>query len=107
MINFVLLENLDHESPNNELDDDMLNFLSEKIGMEYKRLARNLDINDQEIEEIDNIRNLNLQDKCFRVFRKLKRDNGIVEWNQVKKALEAFYQIGVISDFYSEYPEFP
>ena len=86
----------------------MLHFLSKTIGRKYKRLARNLDIKDDDIDEIEHSLNYSLmEDKCLQVFQLLLTKKGAVEWSQVKKALESFYQTGIISQFISKYPDFP
>lgn len=85
----------------------MIIFLSKKVGKNYKRLARNLDISDSCIDDIEHAKLSYHEEKCSRVFRQLKREYGIVKWNQIKKALQAFHQTQIISDFISEYPNFP
>ena len=85
----------------------MMIFLSKKVGRNYKRLARNLEISDSCIDDIEHDKLPYHGEKCLRVFRHLKRKYGIVKWNQIKKALQAFHQTQIISDFISEYPNFP
>lgn len=77
------------------------------VGKNYKRLARNLDISDSCIDNIEHANLSRLEDNCLRVFKQLKREYGIVKWNQIKKALQAFHQTQIISDFISKYPDFP
>lgn len=77
------------------------------VGKNYKRLARNLDISDSCIDNIEHANLSHLEDNCLRVFKQLKREYGIVKWNQIKKALQAFHQTQIISDFISKYPDFP
>ena len=108
IINFVRLGNLGHEVSTNELNSDMLYFLSQIVGRKYKRLARNLDMEDDDIDEIEhNVNNDSMKDKCFLVFEQLLVEKGSVEWNQVKKALESFYQTKIISKFITKYPKYP
>ena len=108
IINFVRLGNLGHEVSTNELNTDMLYFLSKLVGNKYKRLARNLDMEDEDIDGIEhNINNDSPQDKCLLIFRHILTEKGSVQWNQIKKALESFYQTGIISRFITKYPKFP
>ena len=86
----------------------MLNFLSEKIGHKYKRFARKLNIDDVAIDNIEHSPHCDImQEKCLQVFEKLLTMKSRVEWNQVKQALESFHQTKIISEFISEYPNFP
>ena len=105
---FFILGNLDHKVSGNELNNEMLYFLSEIIGRKYKRLARNLDRKDVDIDDMEHNPNYSfMQDKCLNVFQLLLTKKGTVKWNQVKKILESFYQTGIISQFISKYPNFP
>ena len=49
----------------------------------------------------------NMVEKCLQVFEELLTMKSRVEWNQVKQALESFHQTKIISEFISEYPNFP
>ena len=82
-----------------------MQFLSRKIGREYKRLARNLEMEDEVIDEIES-KKCRMEEKCRQIFLELKRLDGYAEWTRIKRALEAFDQIEIISEFLSEYTEF-
>ena len=65
----------------------MRRFITEKIGKDWKKLARNLNIADEVVDNIEEDRNLtDLKDKCRQVFLNLDTATTIT-WNLVKEAL--------------------
>ena len=74
----IILENGDGENQANQEDnvsEERLRKIS--VGGEWKRLARNLEIKDSFIEEIDANREFRtFDDKCWQVFREYLRIHG-------------------------------
>ena len=58
---------------------DKLNKISEKVGTGWKRLARNFEIKDEDIDNIVVGRDFPaLQDKCRQVFKLIEKDKGSI-----------------------------
>lgn len=73
--------------------------ISQKVGKEWKRFARNFDIEDEVLDDIDENGDLaTLQDKCREVFQKLEAEKA-VKWNLVKEALDEIGKRNVITEF--------
>ena len=75
----IILENVDGENQEVNQEDNVSEEQLRKIsvGGEWKRLARNLEIKDSFIEEIDANREFRtLEDKCWQVFREYLRIHG-------------------------------
>ena len=65
----------------------MHSFISRRIGKKWKRFARNLEIEDYVIDEIDvNEDNVSLEDKCMAIINK-SGNNEELKWNQIKYVL--------------------
>ena len=77
-----------HKDSSQQLSESNLQDLSNHIGKDWKRFARHVGIEENEIEEIMASRNSRSDDRCLKVFTELKRRQGLVKWNQVKKAME-------------------
>lgn len=93
-----LLENLNEEQ-DFELSSEMRLCISQKVGKDWKRFARNFDIEDEVVDEIDEDGVLpTLQDKCHQVFKKLEVDK-VVKWNLVKEALHEIGKRNIITEF--------
>lgn len=98
IISNFLLENVNKEH-DFELSSEMRLCISQKVGREWKRLARNFDIEDEVIDDIDENGDFpTLQDKCHQVFNKLEVDK-VVKWNLVKEALNEIGKRNVITEF--------
>lgn len=70
-----------------ELDSEMRRYITEKISKDWKKLARNLNIGDEVVDDIEEDRNVTrLEDKCQQVFLKLDAMTNVT-WNLVKEAL--------------------
>ena len=77
----------------------MYSFISGRIGAEWDRLARNLNIDDLTIDEIDkNSRGDRYEDKCRQVFVKLKEKTRVT-WNHVREALHEIRRNDIVDDF--------
>ena len=82
-----------------ELSSKMRLFISQKVGKEWKRFARNFDIEDEVIDDIEEDADLpTLQDKCHQVLKKLEVDK-VVKWNLVKEALHEIGKRNIITEF--------
>ena len=98
IISNFLLENWNEEH-DFELSSEMRLCISLKVGREWKRFARNFDIEDEVIDDIDEDGDLpTLQDKCHQVFKKLEEDK-VVKWNLVKEALDEIGKRNIITEF--------
>ena len=80
------------------LTDKDFVFLSKNIGKNWKRFARHVNIEDNEIDEIieSPVRN---EDKCYKVFKELERKQELVNWSSIKKALEKIELYQLITKF--------
>lgn len=77
----------------------MHSFISQRVGIKWKRFARNLEIDDHVIDEIDvNEGNVSLEDKCMAVMIKSGNDEEL-RWNQIKDALAEIDLANVASAF--------
>ena len=77
----------------------MYSFISEEIGAEWKRLARNLNVDDITIDEICGDKTVNrFKDKCESVFSKLKGKTKVT-WELVKEALHEIGRGDIIKKF--------
>lgn len=77
-------------------------FISAEI-REWKRLARNLNIGDDTIDEIDDNPKDRCKDKCQNVFSDLKKRNTRVTWDLVREALQQIRRNDVITNFEKKY----
>ena len=90
----ILFEGKPDQKGGVTLNTEMIYYLSRRIGKNWKRFARNLDIADDIIDEIDaNDDNLSLEDKCKGVIKKFGYDAEL-KWNQIKDVL---MEIGIDS----------
>ena len=81
----------------------MRSFISQKVGLKWKRFARNLEIYDYVIDDIDvNEDNVRLEDKCLAVINKSGNDEEL-RWNQVKDVLIEITLRNVASAFEKKY----
>lgn len=81
----------------------MRSFISQKVGLKWKRFARNLEIDDYVIDDIDvNEDNVRLEDKCLAVINKSGNDEEL-RWNQVKDVLIEIALRNVASAFEKKY----
>ena len=70
-----------------ELNSEMRRYITEKISKDWKKLARNLNIGDEVVDNIEEDRNVTcLEDKCQQFFLKLDATTNVT-WNLVKEAL--------------------
>lgn len=70
-----------------ELNSEMRRYITGKISKDWKKLARNLNIGDEVVDNIEEDRNVTcLEDKCQQVFLKLDATTNVT-WNLVKEAL--------------------
>ena len=85
------------------LDVDMKCYISEKVGLKWKRLGRNLEIEDEIIDEIDKIAdNANSANKCMAVMAETSEDKEL-NWNQIRDALIDIGLDNVVSGFERKY----
>ena len=90
----LLFEGKPDEKGGITLNTEMIYYLSRKIGKNWKRFARNLEMADHIIDEIDaNEDNVSLEDKCKAVIKKFGYDVEL-KWNQIKDVL---MEIGIVS----------
>lgn len=77
-----------------------LYFLSKEIGGNWKRFARQFNIEDDKVDHIANtvIRH---QDRCFKVFHELTRRDGSVKWKPIEMALQELGLMSTISNYLS------
>ena len=81
----------------------MHSFISERVGIKWKRFARNLEINDYIIDEIDvSEDNVSLEDKCMAVINRCGNDEEL-RWNQIKDVLTEIELANVASAFEKTY----
>ena len=81
----------------------MHSFISQRVGIKWRRFARNLEIDDHVIDEIDvNEDNVSLEDKCTAVMIKSGNDEEL-RWNQIKDALTEIDLANVASAFEKTY----
>lgn len=81
----------------------MRSFISQKVGIKWKRFARNLEIDDNVIDDIDvDEDNVRLEDKCLAVINKSGNDEEL-RWNQVKDVLIEIALRNVASAFEKKY----
>ena len=81
----------------------MRSFISRKVGIKWKRFARNLEIDDSIIDEIDvNEDNVTLEDKCRAVINISGHDKELM-WNQIKDVLTEIELANVASAFEKTY----
>ena len=85
------------------LDADMFSFLSRKVGKSWRRFARNLEVDDDIIDEIDaNDNNVSLEDKCMAVINKFDYEVEL-KWNQIKDVLIEIELVNVAVAFEETY----
>ena len=81
----------------------MHSFISQRVGIKWKRFARNLEIDDYIIDEIDvNEDNVSLEDKCMAVINRCGNDEEL-RWNQIKDVLTEIDLPNVASEFEKTY----
>ena len=77
----------------------MHSFISQRVGIKWKRFARNLEIDDYVIDDIDvNEDNITLEDKCMAVINR-SGNNEELRWNQIKAVLTKIDLANVASAF--------
>ena len=92
----LFLENWNEEH-DFELSSEMRLCISQKVGREWKRFARNFDIEDEVIDGIDEDGDLpTFRDKCHQVFKKLEVGR-VVKWNLIKEALDEIGKSNIIT----------
>ena len=75
----------------------MIYSLSKKIGKKWKRLARNLEIDDETIDGIDDERdNTSYSEKCEKVISEFNRKRSL-KWNQMRDILKEIELENVIT----------
>ena len=80
-----------------ELDSEMRRYITEKIGKDWKKLARNLNIDDEILDNIEEDKNLtDIEDKLRQIFRKLDTTT-IITCNLVKEALRDINREDIIA----------
>lgn len=80
-----------------ELNSEMRRYITEKISKDWKKLARNLNIGDEVVDNIEEDRNVTcLEDKCQQVFLKLDATTNVT-WNLVKEALRGIGREDIIA----------
>lgn len=68
------------------MNQDQLNYISEKVDIHWKRLARSLEIEDKIIDNIEVNRDLSrFEDKCWQIF---KKDKGQVGRQSLNSSLD-------------------
>ena len=98
---FYFSGNPDDADKSNALTNRDFTSLSEKIGGDWKRFARQFNIEDNKIADITKKSDREL-DGCFQVFRGLEARDGSVKWKPIKMALEELALDRVISEYLSE-----
>ena len=94
---------LDQNDDVTTLDVGMKYYISQKVGIKWKRLARNLEIEDEVIDEIGKIAdNANSANKCMAVFSESSKDKEL-NWNQIRDALIEIELDNVVSGFEKMY----
>ena len=92
-----------------KMNPEMRIFISQKIGRDWKRLARNLDIEDkcevdlliiQKAKDCDK-----LEDKCNEIFNEIRKKIDSLYWNCVKNALREIERNEIVSEFEEFYFE--
>ena len=74
--------------------------ISQKVGREWKRFARNLDIEDEVIDDIEEDGDLaSLEDKCRQVLLNLEEVNKNVTWSLIREALDEIGKHNIITEF--------
>ena len=85
------------------LSTAMNSFISERVGIQWKRFARNLEIDDYVIDEIDvNENNVTLEDKCMAIINECGKVEELT-WDQVKDVLTEIDLVNVASAFEKTY----
>ena len=85
------------------LSADMKYYISQKVGTKWKRLARNLEVEDEAIDTIDeNKDNTNSVNKCMAVIADSSKYEEL-KWNQIKDALIEIGLDNVVSGFEKKY----
>lgn len=80
-------------------------FISQRVGIKWKRFAHNLEIDDYAIDDIDvNEDNVTLEDKCLAVINRSGNDEEL-RWNQIKDVLTEIDLANVASEFEKRYLE--
>ena len=90
------------ESADIKIDDDMVFFLSKRVVTNWKRFARNLELRDEEIDEIEETQE-SFGDKFIAVITKFNADGGNLKWIQTKAVLEEIGLTKVMLEFKNEY----
>ena len=89
----------DEDESDTLTENDYL-FLCQEIGHRWKRFARQVDINENLIENIINT-DCNDNDRCYKIFGKLGARDGSVKCNLVKMALQDLEYQNIIGKFNS------
>ena len=75
----------------------MRRYITEKIGKDWKKLARNLNVDDEILDNIEEDKNLtDIEDKLRQIFRKLDTTT-IITCNLVKEALRDINREDIIA----------
>ena len=78
-------------------------YISQKVGIKWKRLARNLEVEDRVIDIIDeSVDNTDFANKCMAVFAESSKYEEL-KWKQIKDALMEIGLDNVVSGFESTY----
>ena len=92
---------IDLENPNDgdeiKSNSDIVLHISRNIGHEWKRLARNLNIDDAEIDNIAQDTLSSLTDKCRGIFKVLGKKSKIT-WDIIEEALYETGQSKIIGE---------
>lgn len=92
--------NSDNEDTSAPLTKKDFNFLSKHIGDRWKRFARQLNIPDQKVINIT-CNNKGESNRCYKVFRELEENHGLVKGKMVKMALQELELNEIISKYAS------
>ena len=80
----------------------MVFFLSKRVVTNWKRFARNLELRDEEIDEIEETQE-SFGDKFIAVITKFNADGGNLKWIQTKAVLEEIGLTKVMLEFKKKY----
>ena len=84
---YLFSGNAADEDSSDDLQKRDFNFLSKEIGSDWKRFARQFNIEDYKISNIKN-KSTEVHDRCFNVFKELARRYGSVKWKPIEMALK-------------------
>ena len=77
-------------------------FISHKITKNWKRFARNLEVDDEAIDQIEDTENL-FKERVIAVMHYVNTKKGDLKWNKTKNALKEIGLDFVILELYEKY----